>query len=161
MEYLNLIEKKIIKSKEELNCILSEWRFHNEKIVFTNGCFDVLHYGHIEYLAKAASIGSKLILGVNTDASVKKLKGEKRPINSEKARALTLAALVFVDKVVFFEEDTPLELIRQVQPDVLVKGGDYRPEEIVGYEVVKAKGGEILTLDFVKGYSTTEILEKI
>lgn len=161
MEYLNLIEKKIIKSKEELNCILSEWRFHNEKIVFTNGCFDVLHYGHIEYLAKAASIGSKLILGVNTDTSVKKLKGEKRPINSEKARALTLAALVFVDKVVFFEEDTPLELIRQVQPDVLVKGGDYRPEEIVGYEVVKAKGGEILTLDFVKGYSTTEILEKI
>ncbi len=161
MEYLNLIEKKIIKSKEELNCILSEWRFHNEKIVFTNGCFDVLHYGHIEYLAKAASIGSKLILGVNTDASVKKLKGEKRPINFEKARALTLAALVFVDKVVFFEEDTPLELIRQVQPDVLVKGGDYRPEEIVGYEVVKAKGGEILTLDFVKGYSTTEILEKI
>lgn len=161
MEYLNLIEKKIIKSKEELNCILSEWRFHNEKIVFTNGCFDVLHYGHIEYLAKAASIGSKLILGVNTDTSVKKLKGEKRPINSEKARALTLAALVFVDKVVFFEEDTPLELIRQVQPDVLVKGGDYRPEEIVGYEVVKDKGGEILTLDFVKGYSTTEILEKI
>ena len=111
--------------------------------------------------AKAASLGTKLVIGLNTDASVKRLKGDSRPINDENARALLLASLVFVDKVILFDTDTPRDLIDFVQPDVLVKGGDYKPEEIVGYDIVKAKGGEIVTLDFVEGYSTTSLIEKM
>ena len=160
MDYLPLIEKKIAHTAKEAENILSLWRFKDDKIVFTNGCFDILHKGHIEYLAKAASLGTKLVIGLNTDDSVKRLKGDSRPVNDENARALLLASLTFVDKVIFFDTDTR-DLIDFVQPDVLVKGGDYKPEEIVGYDIVKAKGGEVITIDFIEGYSTTATIEKM
>lgn len=161
INYLPFINKKITKTQEDLFRILSLWRFKNEKIVFTNGCFDILHKGHIEYLAKAASLGTKLIIGLNSDASVKHLKGESRPVNNENDRAILLAALSFVDQIVIFDTDTPRDLIQYVQPDILVKGGDYNPQEIVGYDIVKAKGGKVVTIDFIKGYSTTILLNKI
>lgn len=161
MNYLSLAQNKIIKNKEELYNTLSQWQFKNEKIVFTNGCFDILHRGHVEYLAQAAALGTKLIIGLNTDDSVRRLKGANRPINDEYARALVLSSFIFVNKVVYFDEDTPLELIRYIQPDILVKGSDYKPENIIGYDIVKSKGGEIVTIDFVNGFSSTSILNKI
>lgn len=161
MDYLSFIKNKIVTDKEELICILNQWRFKEEKVVFTNGCFDIVHKGHIEYLAQAASLGSKMIIGLNTDASVKRLKGENRPVNDEQARALLLAGLIFVDRVVLFNKDTPYELIKYIQPDILVKGSDYKPESIVGYDIVKNKGGEIVTIDLTAGYSTTSILNKL
>lgn len=161
MDFLPYIEKKIAATPEEAFRTLSMWRFKNDKIVFTNGCFDILHKGHVEYLAKAAALGTKLVIGLNTDASVKRLKGEGRPVNDQMARALLLASLIFVDEVIFFDTDTPYDLINMVQPDVLVKGGDYKPEDIVGYDIVKAKGGEVVTIDFIEGYSTTSTIEKM
>jgi rfaE bifunctional protein nucleotidyltransferase chain/domain len=129
--------------------------------VFTNGCFDILHKGHVDYLAKAADLGEILIIGLNTDASVSKLKGPHRPIQDESSRLQIIASLGFVDAVILFEEPTPYKLIQLVQPDVLVKGSDYLPEEIVGYDIVKAKGGIIKTIDFLPGYSTSLIEKKI
>lgn len=161
MNYPAFIEKKILDNKEDFINTLSQWRFQNEKIVFTNGCFDILHRGHIEYLVQAAALGTKLVIGLNTDSSVKKLKGENRPINNQQARALLLASLLFTDKIIFFNEDTPLELIRYIQPDVLVKGSDYKVEDIVGYNIVKEKGGEIITINLTQGYSTTTLLNKL
>lgn len=161
MNYLSSIERKIAKTEEELSRIITLWRFKKEKVVFTNGCFDLLHHGHVEYLAKAAGLGSKLIVGLNTDASVRRLKGASRPVNGEDDRALLLTSLLFIDAVTFFDSDTPLDLIRFLQPDVLVKGGDYRPEDIVGYDVVKANGGEIVTIAFINGYSTTSLLNRL
>jgi rfaE bifunctional protein, domain II len=161
MDYLNFIQSKIVFDRSELDNMLAIWRFKDQKIVFTNGCFDIIHRGHVEYLAQAASLGTQLIIGLNTDASVKRLKGAARPVQDENTRALVLAAFGFVSRVVLFEEDTPLELIKQVQPDILVKGGDYQTEDIVGYDIVKAKGGEIVTIDLVKGYSTTNIINKM
>ena len=160
MKTLTTIKNKLL-SREALETKLAEWRSAGETIVFTNGCFDILHRGHVEYLAQAADLGDKLIIGLNTDASVKRLKGESRPINDEKSRALLLSALQFVDVVVFFDEDTPYELIKQLQPDILVKGNDYKPEEIVGYDIVTAKGGKVLTIDLVKGFSTTNIISRL
>jgi len=133
------------------------WRFLNSKIVFTNGCFDILHRGHIEYLSQARDQGDVLIIGLNSDASVKRIK-EGRPVQDEKSRALVLASLRIVDAVVLFDEDTPIELIKAVNPDVLVKGGDYTEETIVGAEVVKANGGKVVTIPLVEGYSTSGIL---
>ena len=161
MDYFNFIQKKIVYRKEDLFTTLNQWRFKEEKIVFTNGCFDILHRGHTDYLAKAASLGSKFIIGLNTDASVKRLKGKNRPVNPEYARAFVLASLIYTDKIILFEEDTPLELIRYIQPDILVKGSDYSPENIIGYDIVNAKGGKIMTIDLTEGYSTTSILDKI
>lgn len=161
MDYQSFIGNKIIRKKEDLECTLSQWRFKSEKIVFTNGCFDILHRGHVEYLTKAAALGSKLVIGLNTDASVKRLKGESRPINDQEARAIILSSLIFTDRIIFFEEDTPLELIRYIQPDILVKGSDYKPEDIVGYDIVKGKGGEVITIDLTEGFSTTAILERV
>ena len=161
MDYLSFIKNKIITDKENLFSTLNQWRFKNEKIVFTNGCFDIVHKGHIEYLAQAAALGTKLVVGLNTDTSVKRLKGEKRPINNQEARAILLSALIFIDKIVLFDEDTPYELIKYIQPDILVKGQDYKPEQIVGYDIVKNKGGEIITIDLTAGYSTTSILNKL
>lgn len=161
MDYQTFILSKIVRNKEDLRTTLNQWRFKDEKIVFTNGCFDILHRGHVEYLAKAAALGSKLIIGLNTNASVRRLKGENRPINDETARALLLSSLIFTDKIVLFDEDTPLELIRFIQPDILVKGNDYKPEEIVGYDVLKAKGGEVVTIELTEGFSTTSILNKL
>ena len=160
MQTLTTIKNKLL-SREALETKLAEWRSAGETIVFTNGCFDILHRGHVEYLAQAADLGDKLIVGLNTDASVKRLKGENRPVNDEKSRALLLSALQFVDVVVFFDEDTPYELIKQVQPDILVKGNDYKPEEIVGYDIVTAKGGKVLTIDLVEGFSTTNIIKRL
>lgn len=153
------VTSKIISS-ENLNRILSVWRFKSEKIVFTNGCFDIIHRGHVEYLAKAAQKGTKLIIGLNTDASVKRLKGPSRPINDEYARALVLASFSFIDAIVFFDEETPYNLIHKVQPDVLIKGGDYKIEDIVGYDIVTQKGGTVETIDFVDGFSSSSIIKK-
>lgn len=155
-----LLQKKI-PSPSELDRLLAFWRFKDQKIVFTNGCFDLIHRGHIDYLAKAADLGHVLIIGLNTDASTRRLKGPTRPINDEQARASVLAAMGFVTAVVLFDEDTPYDLIRKIQPDVLVKGADYKPEEIVGYDVVQSNGGKIVTLEYLPGYSTTLIERKI
>ncbi len=136
---------------------LAMWRATGQKIVFTNGCFDLLHFGHLHYLAAARDLGDRLVVGLNSAASVRRLKGPSRPINDEQTRTAALAALQFVDCVVVFEEDTPEELIKIVQPDVLVKGGDWRPEQIVGADFVLARGGSVQCLPFVDGYSTTSI----
>lgn len=160
MEYFEIIQNKIF-NYNTINAPLAYWRFKNMKIVFTNGCFDILHRGHVEYLAKAASEGDVLIIGLNTDASVKNIKGPSRPVQDEKSRAIILAALSFVQAVVYFDQDTPYNLIQLIQPDVLIKGGDYKIDQIVGYDIVKDKGGIIKTIDFVPGYSTTNILNSI
>ncbi len=150
-----------IHTIETLSHQLKLWTDANEKIVFTNGCFDLIHQGHVDYLAKAADLGTKLVIGVNTDASVNKLKGDHRPIQDEYSRQFILAAFEFVDAIILFGEQTPYDLIKLVQPDVLVKGSDYKPEDIVGYDIVKSKGGEIKTIDFLPGFSTSLIEKKI
>lgn len=137
------------------------WQAEGKKVVFTNGVFDLLHIGHITYLAKAAELGDKLIIGLNADSSVKRIKGESRPVNDQNSRAAILAALFFVDAIVVFEEDTPLNLISTLLPDYLVKGADYAIENIVGAKEVIANGGEVKTINFVEGYSSTSIIEKI
>jgi rfaE bifunctional protein nucleotidyltransferase chain/domain len=134
------------------------WRFQGRKIVFTNGCFDILHKGHVEYLSKARDLGDILIIGLNTDASVSRLKGSGRPVQDQSSRALVLASLRFVEAVVLFDEDTPYNLINALKPDVLVKGGDYTEENIVGADVVKANGGEVVSIPLTEGYSTSRIL---
>jgi rfaE bifunctional protein nucleotidyltransferase chain/domain len=161
MHKLEILQSKIFKAKEDLSYQLAYWRFHSENIVFTNGCFDILHRGHIDYLAKAADEGSVLIVGLNTDASVQRIKGDSRPVQDETSRAMILAALSFVSAVVMFDEDTPYELIKYVQPDVLVKGSDYKAEDIVGFDIVTAKGGFVKTIDFLDGFSTSRIIERI
>ena len=160
MDSLQLIKNKIFH-RSTLNAQLSTWRAQGLKIVFTNGCFDLLHRGHVEYLAKASDKGDVLVVGLNTDASVRRLKGENRPINDEVARATVLASLACVDAVVLFDEDTPYELIKAVRPDVLVKGADYKPEAIVGYDIVTSYGGKVETVDLVEGYSTTGIIKSL
>lgn len=137
------------------------WRLHNKKVVFTNGVFDILHEGHIASLSEAASFGHVLIVGVNTDASVKRLKGESRPINNENSRALLLASLLMTDAVILFEEDTPLNLIATILPDVLVKGGDYTIDQIVGAKEVMANGGEVKIIPILEGFSTTAIIQRM
>jgi len=153
--------KHKIRTPEELQSYSQKWKEEDEKVVFTNGCFDILHLGHIDYLEKARQKGTRLIVGLNSDASVKRLKGESRPINPEYARARLLAALQFTDAIVIFEEDTPLKLITTLLPDVLVKGSDYSIENIVGAKEVMANGGVVETIDFVEGYSTTQTIEKV
>ncbi|MEX2597262.1 MAG: D-glycero-beta-D-manno-heptose 1-phosphate adenylyltransferase [Salibacteraceae bacterium] len=139
-----------------------EWKKQGKRVVFTNGVFDILHPGHVLYLAEAAELGSKLIVGLNSDASVKLLnKGSNRPIQDEKARAIVLSGLEMVDAIITFEEPTPLEVITAIQPDVLVKGGDYSLEQIVGAKEVLDEGGEVKQLQFIEGYSTTAIEQKI
>lgn len=162
MKKLEIIRKKIFTyTDEEFKRMLAIWSFQGRKIVFTNGCFDILHLGHIDYLSSAKDLGDLLIIGLNTDESVRRIKGSKRPIQDEISRAFVLASLGFVDAVVFFGEDTPYNLIKTTQPDILVKGADYKPEAIVGYDIVKNKGGEIVTIEFLEGYSTTGIEKKI
>ncbi|HRF78610.1 MAG TPA: D-glycero-beta-D-manno-heptose 1-phosphate adenylyltransferase [Flavobacteriales bacterium] len=138
------------------------WRMKGDRIVFTNGCFDILHRGHVEYLQEAAALGDRLIIGLNSDASVRRLgKAADRPLNDEQSRAKVLSALRLVDAVVIFDQDTPLELIQAIAPEVLVKGGDWKEDQIVGAEVVKARGGEVRSLKLVDGFSTTALIEKI
>lgn len=146
---------------QKLIPIRNQWKKSGDKVVFTNGCFDILHLGHVDYLEKASQKGNKLIVALNTDASVKELKGENRPINDEYARARLLAALAFVDAVILFSEPTPEALIKQLIPDVLVKGNDYKISNIVGAEFVMQNGGKVETIDLVNGYSTTNIINKI
>ena len=150
-----------IKSLPQAKKKVAEWKGKGQKVVFTNGCFDILHLGHIDYLEKARNLGDKLIIGLNSDDSVSRFKGPERPVQDQHSRARILAALQFTDMVVFFNENTPLALISELLPDVLVKGSDYLAENIVGAEVVKKHGGEVKTLDLVPGYSTTRIIEKI
>jgi rfaE bifunctional protein nucleotidyltransferase chain/domain len=140
---------------------VEQWKAEGQKLVFTNGVFDLIHTGHITYLAQAAELGNKLIIGLNSDASVKRLKGESRPVNHQDSRALLLSAFFFIDAIVIFDEDTPANLINAVMPDVLVKGGDYTIENIVGANEVMANGGEVKTINFVEGYSSTSIINKI
>ena len=140
---------------------IEKWRSENKKIVFTNGCFDLIHLGHIEILARSSDFGDKLIIGVNSDLSIKKLKGKNRPIIEESSRIKQLSALEFVDAVVLFDEDTPLKLIETIKPDVITKGGDYTAKNIVGNEVVSQKNGEVIIIPLTRGYSTTSILNKI
>lgn len=149
-----------IRSAEQLIRECAGWRLSNRKIVFTNGCFDILHAGHVHLLLEAATLGNRLIVGLNSDASVKRLKGSERPINRAEDRALLLAAQTFVDAVVIFEEDTPLQLLEKIQPDVLVKGGDYTKDQVVGHELMEALGGETVIVPFLGGYSTTRTLER-
>lgn len=141
--------------------MVKSWQQAGLEVVFTNGCFDLIHLGHLTYLTQAAALGDKLVIGLNSSASVGRLKGAHRPIKDEITRASLLAALAFVDLVVIFEEDTPLDLIHTLQPDVLVKGGDYDPEDIVGASDMKRWGGTVQVLSFMEGYSTTALEQKI
>ena len=156
---LTLADK--IQNLTSIKSKVSEWKNAGKKVVFTNGVFDLVHIGHITYLVKAAEAGDKLIVGLNNDASVKRLKGEGRPVNNEDSRSALLSAFFFVDAVVLFEEDTPLNLITALMPDVLVKGADYQVENIVGAKEVIANGGVVKTINFVEGYSSTSIIQKI
>jgi len=158
---LNQLEKSKILSAKELDQKIKYWKFLQRKIVFTNGCFDLLHPGHIEYLNTARSFGHELIIGLNTDRSVRKLKASNRPINPEEDRAIMLAALESVSAICLFDEDTPLELIKMIQPDVLVKGGDYTKETIVGADEVESIGGKVEVIQFKEGYSSSKIIDKI
>jgi D-glycero-beta-D-manno-heptose 1-phosphate adenylyltransferase len=150
-----------IKTLDQASLLVEEWKQKGEKIVFTNGCFDLLHLGHVDYLEKARSLGDRLIVGLNSDGSVLRYKGVGRPLQNQDSRARVLAALQFVDLVVLFDEETPFLLISRLVPEVLVKGGDYLADEIVGADVVQKAGGVVKTIDFVPGYSTTGIIEKI
>lgn len=155
------IEPRLLDTVSAVRMV-NVWRLKGDRIVFTNGVFDILHRGHVEYLQQAAALGDRLVVGLNTDASVKRLgKGDDRPLNDEISRAMVLAALRCVDAVVLFQEDTPLELITALRPDVLVKGGDWTPERMVGADVVKASGGEVHALKLVDGFSTTNLVERI
>jgi rfaE bifunctional protein nucleotidyltransferase chain/domain len=158
------LEKTItdkISDLPSLKAKMKNWTIEGKKVVFTNGVFDLLHIGHITYLAKAAELGDKLIIGLNADSSVRRIKGENRPVNDQNSRAAILAALFFVDAIVVFEEDTPLNVISTLLPDYLVKGADYSVENIVGAKEVIANGGEVKTINFVEGYSSTSIIDKI
>jgi rfaE bifunctional protein nucleotidyltransferase chain/domain len=160
MDYLKVIQGKIL-DKDTLAKLVANYRLKNQKIVFTNGCFDLLHQGHVTYLAQAASLGNRLIVGLNSDSSVQKLKGIHRPIQDEKSRMLIMASMHVVSAVIIFNEDTPIDLISIVQPDFLVKGGDWEPAKIVGAELVKSYGGKVISIPFIDGYSTTAIESKI
>lgn len=145
------------KAKE----LVGQWQDDDRKVVFTNGCFDIVHLGHIDYLEKARNMGDKLVLGLNTDASVSRIKGPLRPVVSEQSRARLMAALSFVDAVILFDEPTPLQVIETLKPDILVKGDDYTAENIVGADFVLSKGGAVKTIPLVQGYSTSALIEKI
>lgn len=150
-----------VKTAEQAAQLTAEWKSAGERVVFTNGCFDLLHPGHVQYLSQSRELGEKLVVGVNSDDSVKRIKGEHRPIQDEQSRTVMLAALSMVDMVVVFEGDTPLELILALRPDVLVKGGDWQPHQIVGAAEVQSYGGSVFSLPYLEGSSTTGIERKI
>ncbi len=161
MHKLQWINNKILDDTTSLLRHVNMWRSQGKKIVFTNGCFDILHHGHLDLIAKAADLGNILIVGLNTDASVKRLKGNDRPVNHEKDRLFQMASLLCVDAVCLFDEDTPEELIKSINPDVLVKGGDYTIDKIVGAKNVLDNGGSVEIIPFVQGYSTTNLIDNI
>jgi D-glycero-beta-D-manno-heptose 1-phosphate adenylyltransferase len=158
--FFEKIQAKVLTRAQLLETV-AHWKSQGERIVFTNGCFDLLHLGHVHYLADARDLGHRLIVGVNADASVRRLKGPNRPIQDEHTRQHLLASLACVDAVALFEEETPYDLIAAILPDVLVKGGDWSPDQIVGADLVLAKGGEVRSLPFVEGFSTSKIEAKI
>ena len=160
MQKLDWIKHKIY-SREALAMECNVWRATGKKIVFTNGCFDILHHGHLDLLARAASMGNVLIVGLNTDSSVQRLKGPDRPVTNEQDRAFQIASLLCTDGVCLFDENTPEELIKLIKPDVLVKGGDYTIDKIVGADFVQSLGGKVEIIPFVNGYSTTSIISRI
>ena len=160
MRRANLIPNKIVSVKQ-LMLQVAAWRIAGQTIAFTNGVFDLLHEGHIFSLSEAAAEGDRLVVAINSDASVKRLKGPERPLNTEQSRALIMASLVMVDAVVIFEEDTPLELIQQLLPDVMVKGGDYTPDQIAGAKEVLANGGRVVINPIIEGISTTAMIAKM
>lgn len=160
MRKADIIEKKIFTLPELVKRI-AQWRVLGKTIAFTNGVFDIMHRGHIASLSQAAGEADLLVVGLNSDASTKRLKGDSRPVNDEQARSIVMASLLMVDAVVLFEEDTPLELIKAVMPDVLVKGGDYTEDQIVGAREVKANGGKVVINPIVEGFSTTGLIGKI
>ncbi len=149
-----------IKKGADLSKLLSRLRSKGKRVVFTNGCFDILHVGHVDYLSKARRLGDLLVIGLNTDSSVRKVKGKNRPINKESDRAKVLAALSSVDYVTLFSESTPEKLIMKLKPDVLVKGGDWKVKDIVGGDFVMKNGGKVKNIPYIKGYSTTSIIER-
>jgi D-beta-D-heptose 7-phosphate kinase / D-beta-D-heptose 1-phosphate adenosyltransferase len=153
-------EEKIIATSDDLEAHLLDWRKQGLRVGFTNGCFDILHPGHVRILTAARGACDRLIVGLNSDASVKRLKGEGRPVQNERARSEVLAALEAVDLVAIFEEDTPIKLIAQIKPSVLVKGGDYTRDRVVGHEIVEAQGGEVLLVDILPGFSTTSLVDR-
>ena len=159
MSLINIEQK--IHNWKTLAIQCQKWQEHGEKIVFTNGCFDILHFGHLHYLAAAKALGDRLVIGMNAGNSIARLKGDHRPIQDEKTRTFMMASLQFVDAITLFEEDTPLNLIETIRPDILVKGGDWTLENIVGASFVLKNGGEVKSLPFIEGYSTTAIEEKI
>ena len=161
MQKQQWIQSKIYNNKEAMLQRCNIWRVSGQKIVFTNGCFDILHHGHLALLANAADCGNKLVLALNTDASVTRLKGPERPITHEQDRAFQAASLLCVDAVCFFDEPTPESLIQFLSPDVLVKGGDYTIDNIVGADFVMSQGGRVEIIPFVEGYSTTSVIDKI
>ena len=160
MSSLKEIKHKIF-DLDSLKTQVISWKKNGHKIVFTNGCFDIIHRGHIEVLSKSSDLGDKLIVGLNSDSSIKNLKGERRPIIDENSRAISLAALSFVHAVVLFSEETPINLISTLNPDILAKGGDYEINTIVGHEIVQKNGGEVILVPFVDGFSSTNIINKI
>ncbi len=161
MSFHNKLYSKLL-GNENFQAFVDEIKSTNAKIVFTNGCFDILHRGHVEYLCHARDFGDKLIIGLNTDSSVKRQnKSPERPINDEKTRALILSALECVDAIILFDEETPYELIKLIQPDILVKGSDYKVTNIVGYDIVTAKGGKVCTVPLIENFSTTKLIQKL
>lgn len=161
MEVSATIRSKIFANDLDFKPVLEQWREAGNRIVFTNGCFDLVHRGHIDSLAKAAELGDRLIVGLNSDVSVKLLKGETRPLVDEHSRAILLAALFMVDAVILFDDETPYELIKSIVPDVLVKGAEYQLEEIAGFDVVLAAGGQVERIELTEGFSTTDLIQKI
>lgn len=156
---LSQIRSKI-KTRDEIIAASENWQSQNKRIAFTNGCFDIVHLGHIDYLSRAADLADLLVIGVNTDASVSRIKGANRPLQDQLSRSMLLASFQFVAAVVLFDEDTPYELIKAIQPDVLIKGSDYKEEDIIGADIVRDNRGEVVTIDFLEGYSTSSIIEK-
>ena len=160
MNQISRLQSKIL-SFSALENQLKKWRNANEKIVFTNGCFDLLHLGHVNYLAKARDFGNRLVVGLNTDSSISRIKGSSRPVKDEQSRLALLAGMAFVDAVVLFDEETPINLISMIKPDVLVKGGDYQVKDIIGHEIVLNNKGKVCTIDFLEGYSSSILIKKI
>ncbi|MFY9152331.1 MAG: D-glycero-beta-D-manno-heptose 1-phosphate adenylyltransferase [Prolixibacteraceae bacterium] len=156
-----LLQSKIYTSAGPFISLRKQWKEAGEILVFTNGCFDLVHRGHIDSLSKAAALGTKLVVGLNSDVSVRTLKGENRPLIDQQSRAVLLAALFMVDAVILFDEETPYELISKIVPDVLVKGAEYQIEEIAGFDVVLASGGKVERIELTDGFSTTELIRKI
>lgn len=160
LELPDFIQHKLI-SVENINDLFHPEYRKNHTIVFTNGCFDMLHRGHIHLLSSARAMGDTLVIGLNTDESVRNLKGSSRPVKDQVTRAAILASMEFVNYVILFNDPTPIDLIREVRPDILVKGGDYREEEIVGYDIVSSYGGKVTTIPFLEGFSSTSLINKI